>query len=176
MLKIATGLVSRWVRFAWVVTPALIAVLVFAQLGAAKKGPEFAEVLETRKLVLREQGGSPRGLLEVADNGQPKLSLYDKRSAKVMEVSVDDKNGPVVVLYDGGGVPRLALRTTVGPEIDFCDSRGIPMLSAAYYDGDYASESFSETAGRRQRFSLLRWQETSRTWTSSARTARSEYR
>ena len=57
---------------------------------------------------------------------------------------MDDEAGPIVSLHDAKGSPRLVLRTTVGPEVDFCNENGVPLLSVAYYEGGYGAVIFRD--------------------------------
>jgi len=113
---------------------------------AANRAPDYNEILETKKLVLREKGGAARAVFEIARAGQPKLTFYGKDSKKVMiEMSVDDGRGPVISLSDVEGNPRLLMRTTLGPEVDFCNENGKVLLSVAYYDGGYGAVIFRDS-------------------------------
>jgi hypothetical protein len=107
--------------------------------GAANTRPDWSEVLETRKVVLCEKGGDARAVLEIA-GGQPRLTFYGKDAKQEMiSMSIDDHHGPIITLFDADGTQRLVMHTGLGPEIDFCDEKGIASVSVGYYGRGYGA-------------------------------------
>ena len=51
---------------------AILAVVLYC---AAQPATNYVDVLETKKLVLREKNGAPRAAFEIARSGQPKLTF-----------------------------------------------------------------------------------------------------
>jgi hypothetical protein len=117
--------------------------LIIVACCAANRGSDHLEVLETKKLVLREKGGNARGVFEIGADGQPKLTFYGRDSTtELITLSLRDNEGPVIRVADKDGKPGLVIRTTIGPEVDFCNEKGIPQLSAGYFLGGYSALTF----------------------------------
>ncbi len=71
----------------------------FLQRSVIAGGADHGKVVEAERIVLRDKGGKMRALLEVEDDGSPRLVMIDDKEKAGVKLTVDTQLGSSLNLH-----------------------------------------------------------------------------
>jgi hypothetical protein len=135
-------------RWKWIGGVALIGVLTLIAGGANQPG-----IVEAERIVLRDKVGKIRAVLEVKEDGTPRLALFDREANEGVELAVDSQVGSSLGLWCKQGASSIwALANNAGAahvNLTVEDGQDLRLLSSGK-DINLAELSLGPSAGPSQ--------------------------
>ena len=116
---------------------------------ALAQGPEVEDEVRAQRLVLMGAQGQEKAILEVNENDEPGLVMFDEAGNKRVSLQLNEGD-PDLMLYDAGITPRASFNLSLGqPVLALYDEEAEPRAILAAMGGDPGLQLYDDAGQSR---------------------------